>query len=76
MWLRDELGAIYTDEDFADVYPQRGQPALAPWRLAVVTLLQYLDDLTDRQAGSHSEPGWRACRAWFRWRQQLDGAQL
>src|SRR5258708_1593189 len=50
MWLRDELGAIYTDAEFADLYPQRGQPALAPWRLAVVTLLQYVEDLTDRQA--------------------------
>ncbi len=50
MWLRDELGAIYTDEEFADLYPERGQPALAPWRLAVVTLLQYVEDLTDRQA--------------------------
>lgn len=50
MWLRDALGAIYTDADFADLYPDRGQPALAPWRLAVVTLLQYVEDLTDRQA--------------------------
>jgi transposase len=50
MWLRDELGAIYTDEDFGDLYPERGQPALSPWRLALVTLLQYADDLTDRQA--------------------------
>ena len=50
MWLRDELGAIYIDEEFADLYPERGQPALSPWRLAVVTLLQYVEDLTDRQA--------------------------
>ena len=50
MWLRDELGAIYRDEEFADLYPERGQPALSPWRLAVVTLLQYVEDLTDRQA--------------------------
>ena len=50
MWLRDALGAIYTDADFADLYPERGQPALSPWRLAVVTLLQYVEDLTDRQA--------------------------
>lgn len=50
MWLRDEVGAIYTDEEFADLYPERGQPALSPWRLAVVTLLQYVEDLTDRQA--------------------------
>ena len=50
MWLRDALGAIYTDEEFADLYPERGQPALSPWRLAVVMLLQDVEDLTDRQA--------------------------
>src|SRR5260370_30957474 len=50
MWLRDGLGAIYTDEEFADLYPERGQPALAPWRLAVVTLLQYAEELSDREA--------------------------
>ncbi len=50
MWLRDELGAVYTDEEFGDLYPERGQPALSPWRLALVTLLQYTEDLTDRQA--------------------------
>jgi len=50
MWLRDELGAIYRDEEFADLYPQRGQPALWRWRLALVTLVQYVEDMTDRQA--------------------------
>lgn len=24
MWLRDELGAIYTDEQFAKLYPIKG----------------------------------------------------
>ena len=37
--LRDELGAIFADADFADLFPERGQPGLAPWRLALVTLL-------------------------------------
>jgi transposase len=36
--LRDTLGSIYQDELFADVYPDRGQPAYAPWRLALVTI--------------------------------------
>jgi transposase len=26
------LGAIYTDEDFAELFPKEGQPAQAPWR--------------------------------------------
>ena len=38
--LRDELGTIFADADFAALYPVRGQPAAAPWRLALVTVLQ------------------------------------
>jgi transposase len=49
MQLRDALGAIYTDEAFADLFPTHGQPALAPWRLALVTVLQFMEHLTDRQ---------------------------
>src|SRR6187549_1193520 len=48
--LRDELGTIFTDEDFLDLYAEDGQPALAPWRLALVTLLQFRENLPDRQA--------------------------
>src|SRR5437660_7924631 len=50
MQLRDTLGTIYTDEQFADLFPRHGQPAEAPWRLALVTVIQFLDNLTDRQA--------------------------
>jgi transposase len=48
--LRDELGTIFEDQDFADLFPNRGQPALSPWRLALVTLLQFRENLSDRQA--------------------------
>ncbi len=48
--LRDTLGAIYTDKAFADLFPSHGQPALAPWRLALVTVFQFMEGLTDRQA--------------------------
>ncbi len=48
--LRDALGTIYTDEQFADLFPTHGQPAAAPWRLALVIVLQFLENLTDRQA--------------------------
>jgi transposase len=63
MRLRDELGAVYHDESFADLYPQRGQPAYAPWRLAVVTILQYADNLTDRQAADavRARIDWKYC---------------
>ncbi len=50
MQVRDTLGAIYTDEAFADLFPTHGQPALAPWRLALVTVFQFMEGLTDRQA--------------------------
>src|SRR3954449_2508363 len=48
--LRDELGTLFGDTDFADLYPRRGQPALSPWRLALVTVLQFREDLSDRRA--------------------------
>ena len=48
--LRDRLGAVFSDADFADLYPRLGQPAYAPWRLALVTLLQFREGLSDRGA--------------------------
>jgi len=50
--LRDELGSIFTDEHFAELYPSRGQPGMAPWRLALVTVLQFMENLSDRQAAN------------------------
>jgi transposase len=43
--LRDELGIIYTDETFAPLFPTHGRPAEAPWRLALVTVLQFAEGL-------------------------------
>ena len=50
MRMRDELGAIYHDDQFAALYPRRGQPAEAPWRLALVLVMQFVENLADRQA--------------------------
>jgi len=50
MRLRDALGTLYDDGLFADLFPTRGQPAEAPWRLALVTVFQFMEDLSDRQA--------------------------
>jgi transposase len=52
MRLREALGDLYQDEQFASLYPVKGQPGYAPWRLAVVTVLQYTENLTDRQAAN------------------------
>jgi len=41
MRLRDALGTLFDDELFADLFPTRGQPAEAPWRLALVTIFQF-----------------------------------
>ncbi|MEV7025603.1 transposase, partial [Kitasatospora sp. NPDC093558] len=48
--IRDELGALFTDRHFADLFPARGKPAWSPGRLALVLVLQFVEGLTDRQA--------------------------
>ena len=48
--LRQELGTIFQDELFKALFAVRGQPAEAPWRLALVSVLQFMEGLTDRQA--------------------------
>ncbi len=48
--LRDQLGTIFSDADFAALFPKDGQPTYAPWRLALVTVLQFREHLADRQA--------------------------
>ena len=50
MHLRDELGALFSEEQFADLFPAKGQPAESPAVLAVVLVLQYWEGLSDRQA--------------------------
>lgn len=50
--LRDELGSIYRDEDFASLFSTRGQPAQAPWQLALVTIMQFAEGLSDTQAAA------------------------
>jgi transposase len=48
--LRAELGTLYDDQLFADLYPPSGRPVeVAPWRLALVVVMQYIEGLTDRQ---------------------------
>ena len=48
--LRDQLGTIFQDEEFATLFPAWGSPGLPPWRLALVTILQFRENLADRQA--------------------------
>src|ERR687889_2323786 len=62
--LRDAFDALYEDEDFRSLYPARGQPALTPGRLALVTVFQFLEHLSDRQAAD-------AVRARIDWKYAL-----
>lgn len=44
----DTLGEVFTDDTFAARFRRRGQPALAPWRFALATILQFAEGLPDR----------------------------
>src|SRR5512134_756667 len=48
--MRDEIGTLFDDPMFSPVFPTRGQPAECPWRLALVTVMQFVEGLSDRQA--------------------------
>jgi len=50
MGMRDLLGGFVTDHDLDRVYLLRGRPVEAPWRMALVTVLQLMEGLSDRQA--------------------------
>ena len=59
--LRAEFGTLYDDQLFADLYPPEGRPVeVAPWRLALVMVMQYIEGLTDRQAADAV----RRCMDW------------
>ena len=64
MKMRDEMGVFFSDEQFADLFSSRRQLALSPWRLALVTIMQYAENLTDRQAAD-------AVRARIDWKYAL-----
>jgi transposase len=50
MEMRDALGTIYQDQTFASLFPHNGRSVEAPWRLALMTVLQFMEELPDRQA--------------------------
>jgi transposase len=59
--LRTEFGTLYHDQLFADLYAPTGRPVeVAPWRLALVMVMQYIEGLTDRQAADAV----RRCMDW------------
>jgi len=62
--MRDHLGAFVRDIDLDRVYCLRGRPVEAPWRMVLVTVLQYMEGLSDRQAAD-------AVRARIDWKYAL-----
>lgn len=64
MQMRDLLVSIYDDEQFADLFAGRGRPVVPSWRLALVTVLQFMEGLADRQAAD-------AVRASIDWKYAL-----
>src|SRR6266496_4823534 len=50
MRIRDELGMLFDDRDFARLFAAVGQPAVSPSRLMLITIFQFMEGLTDRQA--------------------------
>jgi transposase len=64
MRMRDKLGIFYQDEQFAPLFPYQGQPAECPWRLALICVMQFVENLSDRQAAD-------AVRARIDWKYAL-----
>ena len=61
--VRDELGPWFDDERFAAAYGVRGAPGISPAQLAMVTVLQFTENLTDRQAADavRGHLDWKYC---------------
>ena len=66
MRVRDELGQVFADGAFIDAFGIRGRPGISPGQLALVTVLQFVENLTDRQAAD-------AVRARIDWKYALPG---
>jgi len=64
MQMHDLLGPLYTNPDFAALFPKTGQPAQAPAHLALITIMQFAEGLSDAQAAD-------AVRARIDWKYAL-----
>jgi transposase len=62
--LRDRFGRIFSDAQFAPLFASCGQPAECPWRLALVTLLQFGENLAGRPMPFAAASTGSTCSAW------------
>jgi Transposase domain (DUF772) len=67
MWVRDRLDGLWAGEDFARWYPRDGRPGISPAQLAAASMLQFLPDLSDRNAAEAVR-----CRIDFKYALGLD----
>jgi transposase len=59
--LRTQFGTLYDDRLFADLYPPQGRHVeVAPWQLALVVVMQYIEGFTDH----HAADAVRRCTDW------------
>jgi hypothetical protein len=56
--IREVLGPLLSDEDFAAVFPRRGRPAASPGALALVPVLQFAEGLPTGRPPGRCGPGW------------------
>jgi transposase len=63
MRVRDELGEVFADGAFIDAFGIRGKPGISPGHLAMVTVMQFAENLTDRQAADavRGRIDWKYC---------------
>ncbi|MFJ9709497.1 transposase [Streptomyces sp. NPDC101234] len=52
MRVRDRLGEVFADEPFTEAFGGRGTPGLSPAVLSLVTVVQFAENLTERQAAA------------------------
>ncbi|MFE3775396.1 transposase [Streptomyces sp. NPDC059122] len=57
MRVRDDLGELFADAEFAEAFGSRGRPGWSPGQLALVTVLQFAENLTDRAAAHRGRYG-------------------
>ena len=57
MTIGDQLGSLFADDDFAELYAADGKPAVSPNLLALVTVFQFMENLPDRDAANAVRDG-------------------
>ncbi len=51
--MRQALGSVFRNDEFAELFGKEGRPSEAPWRLALVLVFQFLEDASDREAAEY-----------------------